>query len=450
MQTEAENNPAATMRYLPGQNLILAAFAIAALSFGSFWFPPLAMASVIALCVFICISVYDFIIISRTFGKVQLELDLPQKAARAQPLTIRLRITSSATAPLKLGVRTLIPQECGADITWNDLRLSTDAPLELVQEIIIHKRGLYDIAASWLRVASSLNLINIQWQAAQTSAIKVYPESVLSNNEFLQTAGSMLSEKIKHHQRRGEGMEFDTLNQFNQGDDPRHIDWRASARHRNLLVKRHTIEQHRDIIILLDSGRLMGADTGSGTKLDAAINSSLMLCEVALHKGDRCGFGVFDDRIISYLPPQSGTYARKVILENVYSLQSDFRESNFTEMFAFLQRKQSKRALVIVISDLTDGDTTTRFRQALHSLAKRHIVVFAALDTPLLEMYATQNSADYQSLCQKSLALRLQRQRHSALHELSRSSVRIIDTLPKDLSAPLINEYLYLKEANLI
>ena len=73
-------------------------------------------------------------------------------------------------------------------------------------------------------------------------------------------------------------------------------------------------------MIVIDCGRLMGADAGRGSKLDCAVDSALMLCRTALESGDRCGLALFDDRVLGYIPPLSGPRALRPLVEGVYDV----------------------------------------------------------------------------------------------------------------------------------
>jgi len=174
-----------------------------------------------------------------------------------------------------------------------------------------------------------------------------------------------------------------------------------------------------------------------------------MLSRVALSKGDRCG-GLFDDRALGFLPPQSGPAAYQAILSGLYDAQSRWRETDFGPMFANVQVRQQKRALVIVLSDLVDADTSERYRYAMASLTKRHVVVFAALQTPLLDELIHKPVQDAADVARIAVAMRLKREREKSLYALRRSGVFVLDVKPTDLTVPLINQYISLRERDLV
>ena len=104
-----------------------------------------------------------------------------------------------------------------------------------------------------------------------------------------------------------------------------------------LVVRRFQVERHRDVMIVVDCGRLMGADVGRGSKLDCAVDAALNLARVVLQSGDRCGIAAYDHRVRGFLPPIAGTQALRSLIDCVYDLQTQWHESDFTPMLAELR-----------------------------------------------------------------------------------------------------------------
>ena len=212
-------------------------------------------------------------------------------------------------------------------------------------------------------------------------------------------------------------------------------------------MRRYQIERHRDLIVLVDCGRLMGADARKGTKLDCAVDAALRLVRVAARGGDRCGLGIFDDRVLGYLRPIGGQAVMPTFLASLYAVKSHWREIDFSAMFATVQARQTKRAMIVVLSDVVDAETSGRFRTSLVRLAQRHVVMFAALQTPL---FREQIEAPLKSLAdgfKKSVTFRILREREQAIHELRRGGVHVLDVEPSQLTVPLVNQFIELRGA---
>ena len=281
---------------------------------------------------------------------------------------------------------------------------------------------------------------------------KRQPETFASSDELLKDSGAQaeLMDKITRTRQHGSGTEFESLHAFRDGDDPRRIDWRASARMRQPIVRRFQVERHRDVVILLDSGRLMGSDAGKGSKLDCAVDAALNLARVALQSGDRCGVAAYDSEVRGFLPPSAGIRTLNSIVESVYNLQTRWKESDFTRIHAELQSRQSKRSLLVVLSDLSDAETSRLQCAALQQLSRRHLVLFAAIRTPLLKQVVDEPTDSVLDGAKKAVTFRLLRDRGRALHVLERAGVHVLDVEPNQITLPLINQFVDLRRRNLL
>ena len=147
---------------------------------------------------------------------------------------------------------------------------------------------------------------SVAWPVA--TEVRVYPDvrqiaryTVLARRDKLSTLG------VRRSRRLGTDNEFERLRDYTEGDEPRHMDWRATARRRKLTVRAHQVNQSQRLIFLIDCGRMMAGDTGGGlSPLDHAFNAMLMLAHVALIRGDQVGLLAFSDRVRAYVPPGGG------------------------------------------------------------------------------------------------------------------------------------------------
>ncbi|MCY3021946.1 MAG: DUF58 domain-containing protein [Planctomycetota bacterium] len=344
------------------------------------------------------------------------------------------------------------PAAAEPDYWLQEARLPAGGEHALELQLRVPTRGLHVFGPVWLRLRGRFGVLEGQRSYACSGAVKVVPDTAVSEEAFYKTAkdAMRLLDQLTRTRLRGAGTEFECLAEFRDGDDPRRIDWHSSARLQRLVIRQYQVERHRDVMIALDCGRLMGAAAGSATKLDCAVDSALMLSRVALRKGDHCGVALFDDKVLGYLPPLAGPQAYHSIMDSVYNVQSRWHEANFGVVFAALQARQVKRALVVVLSDIVDADTTGQFRRALAALAQRHVVIFAALQTQLLGDIARAPVDTMLDVCRKGVTMRLLREREKALHSLRHAGVHVLDVEPGQLTVPLLNQYIELRERNLL
>ena len=92
---------------------------------------------------------------------------------------------------------------------------------------------------------------------------------------------------------KGRSMDFDDLREYAVGDDIRDIDWKASARHGSMLIKRYVAERHFSLIIVMPAGREMAATAAGGEpKRDIAVLAAGVLGWLAVRHGDDQWFDI--------------------------------------------------------------------------------------------------------------------------------------------------------------
>jgi uncharacterized protein (DUF58 family) len=433
------------MTLRPGRNLLGLAAASVVLAAVAFYLPAVAWLILPLLIAAGTLSAYDGFWLRRHQSDLAVTRELPQIAGRDVPFDVTLRCVNRGLSRLRGSVREVAPAEAlprwwMADFPPQGITSSSD----FRQAFRIATRGHFDFGPAWVRLVGPCRMLEGLWVAAGQSRVKVFPEGLVAKDDLSQhlSAEIQVLDRRSRAKRRSAGTEFESIHEYRAGDDPRRIDWRATARTRRLVIRRFQVEQHQDVLILIDCGRLMGAAAGRGSKLDCAVDSALLLARVALANGDRCGTALFDSQVTGYLPPRSSMAAFHTVVESLYDAQSRWQETDFAPMFAHLQSRRQKRAVIIVLSDVGDEETSRRARVVLSSLAARHVVIFAALQTPLLLAQTLAPIAGRLDAARHAVAYRLLRERERTLHALRRGNVQVLDVAPDELTIPLINRYL--------
>ena len=251
-------------------------------------------------------------------------------------------------------------------------------------QLRIAVRGKYTFGPAWIRLHGRWKLLEAQKAVDTTQAVQMYPESLLCEEELAKDAADELRllDQLRSSRHRGVGTEFESLEEFRDGDDPRRIDRRTTARDRRPIVRRYQIERHRDLIVLLDCGRLMGTDARKGTKLDCAVDAALRLVRlapaVAIAADSACSTTGCSD-----------TYGRSVARDRAdLSGQSIRRQiaparAPFRRHVRHSSISPAQAGAVVVLSDVVDANGLLP-RIAIEKLTYRHVVLFAALQTPLV------------------------------------------------------------------
>lgn len=440
------------MKIRPGPGLLRIGGALVGLSFLVFLWQGAAWLLAVALLPVAVLIRSDYRALKRSFQHLTVHRSLPAVVGREMPFDVILEVANSGPLPVHGELRDEVPREAQPPFAIDPVEIPPGGVVALRREFRIPVRGRFDYGPVWLSLHGSYGLLDAVQSLPCPGSVKVYPEGFVSRDSLTKQEADQINilDKLARVKQQGVGTEFESLSEFREGDDPRRIDWRTTARYRRPIVRRFQVERHRDVMLIIDCGRLMGGDGGKGTKLDCAVDAALMLGRVAVQNGDRCGVGLFDDRVLGYLPPQAGPQTLRMLTDSVFNVQSRWRESDFSLMFATMQARQSKRALVVILSDIMDAETSEKFRASLATLARRHVVVFAALQTPLLGRLIRDSVESLLDGYRKAVSFRMLRERERAIHALKRSGVHVLDVEPAHLTVPLINQFVELRGRNVL
>ena len=312
-------------------------------------------------------------------------------------------------------------------------------------------RGAYKWGKIQVRQLSPWGLVWMDWKTHETEVVKVYPDLLalrsLTIRLTLQTSGA-----LKQRRKFGIGTEFAELREYGEGDDPRLIDWKATARRSRPLVRVLEPEQEQTMIIMLDRGRLMTANVESLQRFDWALNSALALALTGIKRGDRVGVAVFDRAIHTWIPPQRGEAHFQRLLETLTPIQPDLTEPDYLTSVNTILSQQSRRALVVVITDLIDTTASSELLVALGRLAPRYLPFCVALRDPEIDRIAHSSPNDnidpVTAAYERSVALDLLAQRQVAFEQLKRKGVLVLDAPVNQISDQLVDRYLQLKMRN--
>ncbi len=230
------------------------------------------------------------------------------------------------------------------------------------------------------------------------------------------------------------------------GDDPRHVDWKATARRRRLISREYSIEQGQTVMILIDAGRLMTQLAGPLPRFEYALSSALVLANIAARTGDSVGLLLFDDAVRAFVPPTRGTAALPLIRDALVPVQATMTEPDYAAAFRTLAARVRRRSLLVLYTDVID----VRASRALLTLATHgtrvHLPLVVALRNDALVAAATPTGrATTQAIYETAAAEELLSARDEALERMRRAGVSVLDVRPQAMTAAIINRYLEIK-----
>ena len=221
------------------------------------------------------------------------------------------------------------------------------------------QRGDVKLGAAYLRYQSSAHFAE-RWARAEIGqTIRVFPdlEEAKRHNIYLSRARQIELEKRLIRQR-GVGREFESLREYQAGDEFRNICWPATARRGKHVTKLYQVERSQAVWIVMDAGRLLRARVGELSKLDLAVNAALSLAQIALYSGDRVGVMVYGRNVQKRVGLGRGLAHMRMIMESLAYAHEEAAEADHLRAAAALMQMQKQRALIIWITDLADTSMT--------------------------------------------------------------------------------------------
>jgi uncharacterized protein (DUF58 family) len=412
--------------------------------------PALALPLALALTVLLGVAVADAALIlgARTVG---LERRLPERCAVGQSAEIELLLRNPGPRDLALEVFDELPSDLiSPDPHFEAVRVAAGSERRLSYRVTPQVRGDRALGPAVVLVPSPFGLFRRRVTASAGEVLPVYPNaSRFLRPEALDARRVLASLGVKPHRRRGQGMDFESLREYVPGDDPRRIDWLATARRGRLVTRLFQHERNHTVVIAVDTSRLMGGRSGEGrrTKLDQAIDAALALVYAALAAGDRAGLAVFDRELRAQLSPRSRRADLGVFVDTLRPLQSRLVEADYRVLARSLLVERQKRSLVVILTDFADVDASALL-PPLALLARRHRVLVVALRDEsfgALDSHAASSAGGGVDLYRRIVLDDLLREREETLSRLRQHGLYTLDLVSEEVTAPVLNRYLALR-----
>jgi uncharacterized protein (DUF58 family) len=245
---------------------------------------------------------------------------------------------------------------------------------------------------------------------------------------------------------RGQGTEFDSLRDYVDGDDVRSIDWRATARRSEVVVRTWRPERDRQLLLVLDTGRTSAGRVGDTPRLDASLDAALLLAALASRAGDRVDLLAVDREVRAAVEGASRTDVLPRIVDVTAGLEPALVESDGRRLVSEVLRRTRRRSLVVLFTTLDAAPLEEGLLPLLSSLTKRHTVVLAAVADPRVAELA-QRRGTLDEVYGAAAAERAQAERRRVTALLRRRGVEVVDAVPEALAPAVADAYLDLKAA---
>jgi len=431
------------LRVIPTRRL---AWAVAGA--GVLWLPPGRVglyAGFAGLVVLLVLVLADWVMLPGRRG-LRIEREIAGSVGIGDKVEGTYTLRSAWPRALHVRVEDEVPTAVRGGVHAVDVDLPERGTATLPFEVSGMVRGLATLGRVGAQATTWLGLLASRATFAPADTILVTPSvsnvrrfRLLAVQHRLHTAG------VRVLRQRGDSRAFAGLREYALGDDPRYIDWKATARRRKHMVREFTIEQSQTIFTMVESGRAMTQLAGEFSRLEHALSAALVLTDVAATSGDRVGTMVFDQDIKAFVPPSRGDAALRLVRNALIPVTATMAEPDYAAAFRYLATRQRRRALIVFFTDVIDERASRSLVAHVTRGAARHLVVVVALrNDAVFEAAALRGERDL-ALYTSAAAEELVAGRQAVLERMRRAGVTVLDVSPQAMTAAVVNKYLEIK-----
>jgi uncharacterized protein (DUF58 family) len=357
---------------------------------------------------------------------------LPAVLARGVPAG--LRVTAVPSPGCRVRIRQALPSGLAAtpDVAEGELEAT----------LVGARRGRHIAPPAAVRVTGPLGLVSADHAVGGAQEVLVYPDvpaarrlAIAARRGRLRDAGRLVRGPL------GLGTEFESVRDYLPDDDIRQVNWQATARMRRPMSNQYRIEQDREVVCLVDCGRLMAAPLGDRSRLDAAVDAATAVGHVADALGDRCGVLAFDAEIRRALRPRRQGGA--AIARALFDVQAAGVEADHE--LAFRRVEGGKRALVLLLCDLVDEAAARSLVDAMPVLVRRHAVVVATARDPGLHALLDRRPSSTADVYAAAVALDVLGSRDRAAARIRAAGADVVEAPPEQLARACVAAYVTAK-----
>ncbi|MFP5436237.1 MAG: DUF58 domain-containing protein [Bacteroidia bacterium] len=313
------------------------------------------------------------------------------------------------------------------------------------------RRGEYHFGKLNVYVSSPLRLACRRFIFEEGVMVPVYPSYLQLHNYDLIALNNKLTEHgLKKIRRLGHTMEFEQIKEYVTGDDLRTINWKATAKRKQLMVNQFQDERSQSIYTAIDTGRVMKMPFEGLSLLDHAVNSALILSSVILRKNDKAGMLTFSKTTANYVPAERRPGHMQRIQEKLYNADTNYFESDFGRLYADLRRNITQRSLVLLYTNFETVDGLKRQLPYLKAIAKSHLLVVVFFENVELDKLIRTSPEDIKQVYDQVIAEKFAFEKRLIVNELRKYGIYSVLTKPENLTVDTINKYLEIKARGIL
>jgi uncharacterized protein (DUF58 family) len=444
---------------IPGRSLFIAVLLYMVLGCAAFFFEEIFLVWILTGAALIPFIIIDFTFIFFLCDRLQAEREIPSSFAQGENVQVKLIIRRTKQPLLSSSIQLydLYPDKMStgifpAKIKFSSQKIKTTGnndSLVFEYTLLPNERGPWFFSGTEFLLGSPLRFWKLRVTHDVGSVGRTYPN-------FKQLArGTEIKRKhekgeIRQVRKRGQGLEFESLRDYQEGDSIRLIDWRATSRNQKLdgrlklIVRNYQEEQDQQILFIIDSGYRL-----PDQHFDSALEAMLMLSYIALKHGDAVAAASFGAHDI-WVPPRKGMSAYNGLMNGLYNLHSEpVPSSPFLALENSLSRLH-RRTFIVLISNFREEDEKSLF-WILPRIERQHLLLLVSFRENEAENLVFEGEFSHtrkdEEVLETAAAFTYLLNRRRLYAKWEHSGLLVLETSPQHITTNLINKYLSVKKS---
>jgi len=417
----------------------------------SYAFPFLFIVGKAMLLLIIAVVLADIIILFNPKVRITCRRVVPNLFSLGSENGIRVELRNK----YKLGLKATLVDELPSQFQQRNFSVKLQLPSEETYTINYTLRptvrGEYSFGKVHLYLRSMLGLVERRQSFPFEKMIPVYPSILEMKNLELRAFPKISNyQGIKKIRRLGHSYEFEQIKNYVLGDDFRSINWKATGRKGNLMVNQYEDERAQQVYTIIDKSRAMKMPFNKMSLLDYAINTSLVISNIALHKQDRAGLITFADKINTTIRAERSKAHLKKILEALYNEKEKNSEANYEALYLGIKNFIKGRSLILLYTNFESFYALERILPVLRKINRTHLLVVIFFENTEIIDYTKESVKNVEEIYYQTIAQKFVAEKSKIISELKQYGIQAVFSRPEELSVNSINKYLELKSRGLI
>lgn len=396
--------------------------------------------------VFVALLATADLLLAGSPRRIDVSRDLPDRVRLGEPVTATLVLTNTGRRRVRGTVRDGWQPSAAANPSRSRLDVPAGERRLVSTTLTPFRRGERRTAHVSIRSFGPLHLVARQATLDAPGSIRVLPP--FNSRRHLPSRLARLRELDGRTSVmiRGQGTEFDSLREYVRGDDVRSIDWRATARRQDVVVRTWRPERDRRIIIIVDTARTSAARIDNEPRLDTAFESSLLLAALASRAGDRVDTILYDRRVRGRVMGSASGDLLSRMVTVMAPVEPELIEMDWTAVPAIVDSVTTRHSLVVLMTSIDSAGPSRALLAMLPQLTRRHTVLVSSVSDPDVvdASLSRSTTAEVYRAAAAERALLDSTRVSMAIRQLGGD---VVTARPADLPPALADRYIALKAA---